>query len=79
MVPGMIHFIKEYVMIRSIPIPKLLYAFGVCLVSVPSAGSLRCLTRNDHQCKELREKNYKTLMFFLEVAMSRECVLSVIL
>lgn len=40
MVLGMIHFIKEYVMIRSIPIPKLLYAFGVCLVSVPCSGLL---------------------------------------
>ena len=27
-------FINEYVIRRAIPIPKLLYAFGVCLVSI---------------------------------------------
>ena len=26
-------FVNEYVVQRAIPIPKLLYAFGVCLVS----------------------------------------------
>ena len=31
--PGMNSFIKEYVLVRNIPIPKLLYAFGICLVS----------------------------------------------
>jgi hypothetical protein len=30
---GMNSFIKEYVLVRNIPIPKLLYAFGICLVS----------------------------------------------
>ena len=28
-------FINQYVVQREIPIPKLLYAFGVCLVGVP--------------------------------------------
>ncbi|KAJ3548913.1 hypothetical protein NM688_g5240 [Phlebia brevispora] len=51
---GMVHFVREYVVLRGIPISKLLYAFGICL------------------CPELRVKNYKTLMYFLEVAMSRE-------
>ena len=31
---GMAAFLNEYVVRRTIPIPKLLYAFGVCLVSV---------------------------------------------
>ena len=30
---GMNSFIKEYVLMRNISIPKLLYAFGICLVS----------------------------------------------
>lgn len=30
---GMAAFVNEYVVQRAIPIPKLLYAFGVCLVS----------------------------------------------
>lgn len=33
LVPGMAYFVNEYVIRRAIPIPKLLYAFGVCLVS----------------------------------------------
>ena len=37
---GMAAFLNEYVVRRTIPIPKLLYAFGVCLVSVScSRGS----------------------------------------
>ncbi|KAH9943822.1 SIR2-domain-containing protein [Amylocystis lapponica] len=51
---GMASFISEYVVVRAIPIPKLLYAFGVCL------------------CKQLREKDSKTLLFFLRVALYHE-------
>ena len=29
---GMVYFLNEYVVKQAIPIPKLLYAFGVCLV-----------------------------------------------
>ncbi|CAL1715219.1 unnamed protein product [Somion occarium] len=48
------YFINEYVVKRAIPIPRLLYAFGICL------------------CKQLRQKRPKTLLYFLEVAMTRE-------
>ncbi|KIP02738.1 hypothetical protein PHLGIDRAFT_130573 [Phlebiopsis gigantea 11061_1 CR5-6] len=51
---GMAYFIDRYVIEQVIPIPKVLYAFGVCL------------------CPELRLKRRKTLLYFLEVAMSRE-------
>ncbi|THH27751.1 hypothetical protein EUX98_g6443 [Antrodiella citrinella] len=50
---GKAHFIKEYVVTRAIPIPKLLYAFDVIL------------------CTALRAKPRKTLMFFLEVGITR--------
>lgn len=34
-------FIKEYVLVQLIPIPRLLYAFGVCLVSIFSKLHVR--------------------------------------
>ncbi|PSR82593.1 hypothetical protein PHLCEN_2v6026 [Hermanssonia centrifuga] len=51
---GMSRFVNKYVVIKAIPIPKLLNAFGICL------------------CTELRNKCRKTLMYFLQVAISRE-------
>ncbi|KAH9940872.1 SIR2-domain-containing protein [Epithele typhae] len=51
---GMTPFVNEYVIRRGVPIPKLLYAFGVCL------------------CKELRQKQHRTMLYFLRVALSRE-------
>ncbi|KAI0731379.1 SIR2-domain-containing protein [Earliella scabrosa] len=51
---GMAAFVNEYVVQRAIPIPKLLYAFGVCL------------------CKELRNKQPRTLIYLLRVALHRE-------
>ncbi len=40
---GMTAFLNEYVVQRGAPIPKLLYAFGVCLVRVSSFVALRQL------------------------------------
>ena len=40
-ITGIISFIKEYVIVRKIPIAKLLYAFDVYLVSLPSRRSDR--------------------------------------
>ncbi|KAI0796227.1 DHS-like NAD/FAD-binding domain-containing protein [Abortiporus biennis] len=51
---GKAYFIQEYVKVRRIPIPKLLYAFGIIL------------------CQELRQKRIKTLLYFLDVAITRE-------
>lgn len=46
---GMKTFLTEYVIVRQIPIARLLYAFGISL------------------CKELRQKQQKTQMYFLKV------------
>ncbi|KAK7687781.1 hypothetical protein QCA50_009000 [Cerrena zonata] len=51
---GRAYFVNEYVVKRAISIPKLLYAFNICL------------------CRQLREKRLKTLLYFLEVALTRE-------
>ena len=39
---GTMCFVRDYVIIRKIPIVKLLYAFGVCLVSTVSPSVGRC-------------------------------------
>ena len=31
-ISGTMHFINEYVVVKEIPITRLLYAFGICLV-----------------------------------------------
>ncbi|KDQ50714.1 hypothetical protein JAAARDRAFT_41808 [Jaapia argillacea MUCL 33604] len=51
---GSTSFLKEYVLDRAIPIPRLLYAFGI------------------HLCGELRAKRPSTLLYFLNVILSRE-------
>jgi hypothetical protein len=68
---GMQSFVQEYVSRRGIPIPQLLYAFDVVLVSLSAPGRLYTV-EDIFQCSQLRNKHPKTMEFFLEVAMSRE-------
>ena len=59
-------FLTEYVVVRQIPITRILYAFGISLVSDCNPGFL-VIVKSATKCKELRQKQPKTQMYFLKV------------
>lgn len=70
-VQGMSVFLKDYVVHKKIPIPELLSAFDIMLVcSIPKY--LTAYIDDASQCEELQKKKPATLMYFLQVALSRE-------
>lgn len=63
--------VNQYILSRQIPVPKLLLAFNVCLVSdsvIDIANRFGGLI-DDLETPELRSKCLKTQLFFLRVAM----------
>lgn len=60
-------FLTEYVIARQIPIAYLLYAFGISLVREVISSEFPVGAKLTTQCKELRQKQPKTQMYFLRV------------
>jgi len=60
-------FLTEYVIVRQIPIAHLLYAFGISLVRAATSFEFSIGAKLTAQCKELRQKQLKTQMYFLRV------------
>jgi hypothetical protein len=54
---GVNSFINEYVMVRTIPIPKILYAFGVCLVSPCDPGNTKISSIADSRIPDYSPKS----------------------
>lgn len=65
-------FHKEYVVTRRYPVHKLLHAFGVHLVGLVSIIRARDLCFVE--CPQLQNKTPTTMLYFLRVAMSHQCV-----
>jgi len=60
-------FLTEYVIARQIPIAHLLYAFGISLVGEVDSSEFPIGAKLASQCKELRQKQLKTQLYFLRV------------